>query len=197
MKKLCVYLSLFLTFGCVSIRSNVGAVPNFSKILVILKMNRADDEYASKYLLLFPKKYEVCAIAHDTISIVSLKDKTERWLNQCKSEVILTITTQKVGYNTGTVYGGHYVPQNLPYEIFAEMRLASDNKPFWKAQIGTAAIVGETFDPKRVISQLKRDKVVTRTSFSFRQRGLAARLLCCFWPIFHGKLGQRFLSIVF
>jgi hypothetical protein len=160
MKKLCIYLSLFLTFGCVSIRSNVGTVPNFSKILVILKMNRADDDYASKYLRLFPEKYEICAIAHDTISIVSLKDKTEQWLNQCHSEVILTITTQKVGYSTGTVYGEHYVPQDVPYQLFAEMRLVSDSKPFWKAVIRATPVVGETFDPQRVVSQLKRDGVV-------------------------------------
>ena len=160
MKKLGVYLSLFLIFGCVSIRSNVGTVPSFSKILVVLKMNRADDEYANKYLRAFPKKYEVCAITHDTISLVSLKEKTAQWLNQCKSEAILTITTQKVGY-PGGVYAGRYVSQGMPYEIFAEMRLVSDGKPVWKAQINTGYMLGETFEPSRTINQLKRDGVLT------------------------------------
>ncbi len=161
MKKLCLYLSLFLAVGCVSIRSNVGAVPKFSKILVVLKMNQADDDYAGKYLWVFPKKYEVCAIAQDTISIVSLKEKTDQWLDQCKSEAILTITTQKIGYKTGTYYGTHYAPHSVPYILYAEMRLVSDNRPFWKAQIGTAPIVGETFDPERIVAQLKRDEVIS------------------------------------
>ena len=161
MKKVCFYLSLFLVFSCVSIRSNVGAVPGFRKILVVLKMNRANDEYANKYLRAFPKQYEVCAITHDTISLVNLKEKTAQWLNYCKSDAILTITTQNVGYSTGGVYAGQYVSRGIPYGIFAEMRMVSDGKPFWKAQISTGYMLGETFEPARVVNQLKRDGVLT------------------------------------
>ncbi len=161
MKKLCIYFSLFLLFGCVSVRSNVGAVPSFSKILVILKMNHANDDHANKYLWVFPKKYDVCAIAHDTISIVSLKERTDQWLNQCQSEAILTITTQQVGFYQSYFIGDSYVPNERNYEMFAEMRLLADNKVFWKSKIHTSPLTGETFNPKRIVDQLKLDGVLS------------------------------------
>lgn len=160
MKKTFIYLLLFVVSSCVSIRSNVKKenVPKFTNILVVLKMKVASDEQAAKFLKVFPARYTVCAMAYDELSFENLNDKTNEYIQLCKSEVILKITTTQKGHSNYDSFGNS---SNTAYEYFAEMSDISNQNVFWKAQITNTHNM-EDFNPKAIVNRLILDGIISK-----------------------------------
>lgn len=176
MKTLLPILLLSAVTGCVSVRSKVksDAVPMFSRILVVTNMYYPPRDYEQRYLNVFPKEYQVCAIGVTPLtfnpdSLIREKART------CQSDVILTISmTQRAGTSYNQI-GGVVQNSDTPALYFADMRSVTTDQPFWKAQLSAAPIQGRTFPPRTVVKRLMKDGVIDGKMASAEDRQRAMR----------------------
>jgi len=163
MKAFSALFSLALLTGCVSVRSNVkpDAVPSFSRILVVTKMDRPPRDYEQRYLNAFPQGYEVCVLGLTPISFGHPDSTVAEQAQRCKSDVVLTISELRPG-------GANYAlpdrnsPTGVPQsEYLVEMRSSTSGEAFWKAQLSTSAIYGRSLWPSTVVKRLIKDGLLT------------------------------------
>lgn len=148
--------------GCASgsLHSNVrpGAVPAFSRVLVVANTKRDGDGYARQVARQFPPGYAVTPLGFDDLSFGNLDSLVAQKTAESGSEVVLWIGFRPTG---GTVRTGRY-SSGIGFEWFAEMRRAGDEQPFWKAVTGVAGTVSRPL-PEQYVRRLLSDGILQKS----------------------------------
>lgn len=144
------FLLLMSLTSCVSIQSNVksGAVPTFSRVLVVTKLRQPPAGYSQTFLKAFPVGYQVCAVDLSPLSFDNPDEIVRRQVESCQSEVILTLEMTQAGRAGDS---------GLPAQYNAEMRSVATNQLFWKALISSD--IGEV-TPRSVLKRLRDDQII-------------------------------------
>ncbi len=153
------FVLVVLLMGCVSIRSSVksGEVPEFGRILVVTRLYDPPRGYEQRYLNVFPKEYEVCAVGVTPLSF-NPDSLVNAELTYCKSDVMLTIRLDQEGVVTYSNVGGVAQNTSTPSRYLAEMKSTATGQPFWKAIISGS--VGGVVPPRTVVKQLIKDGIL-------------------------------------
>lgn len=152
-----LFVALITTLtGCISvhIQSNVSpdARPDFRRVLIVSKLSVLSPDYLPRFQAAFPSDYQVCSVANNPISFVSLDESIQQGIKDCGSEVLLTLGFSR-NFTSG---GGEYI---LSFnEVYAEMSTVASGKPFWKAVITTSG--SDEVPPRKIINQLIKDRII-------------------------------------
>lgn len=154
---LCVALLGSLT-GCLPFHTTQnGAPPPFSRVLVVSRLTRITPTYLPAWSRAFPGQYSVCAVDAGPMSFGNPDSTIQQQAQQCRSEVVLTISVLQ---NNQGRSGRYSYDLN---DVLLEMATLPDRRAFWKGVLSTQATSRNAVDPFRVVSQLKRDGVITGT----------------------------------
>ncbi|MEZ0487062.1 hypothetical protein [Fibrella aquatica] len=109
--------------------------------------------YLTNFLNVLPPNYEVCVVEAGPLTLGKPDTIINNRLNQCKSQVVLTINPYR-NYTTGS---GDYITSTD--EVLIEMTDASTQKPFWKAI--AQAPGGHVPSAYQIAKRLRDDGVIT------------------------------------
>ncbi len=156
---ICLLLSTLLT-GCstiLNIQSNVRVVdkPPFERILIVSRLPNVPPGYASTFIGAFPSQYTVCSVDVSPIDFETPEELISRQLDECKSQVMLTLDLNRsFSGNSGKYITGYN-------NIYLEMSSVATGKPFWKAiTLSTTTALS----PREVVQQLIKDGVLNGKS---------------------------------
>ncbi|CAN5399855.1 hypothetical protein BH09BAC4_BH09BAC4_50010 [soil metagenome] len=143
--------------GCVTVQSSIksDAIPTFQRVLIVTKMRNAPDSYVRQFARTFPAGYEVCTLALSPLSFDNPDVAIKKQLDECHSDVILTIELVQAGHA-----GRYRNYSSYPYQYNAEMQSVATGQPFWKAIISSNPTYGEQVPPGSVIKRLLADHII-------------------------------------
>ncbi|QJD77365.1 hypothetical protein [Spirosoma rhododendri] len=152
----CLLPSVLLT-GCVTIldiQSNVRVAdkPPFERILIVSRLPNVPPGYASTFVGAFPSQYTVCSVDVSPIDFETPDELVSRQLNECKSQVMLTLDLNRsFSGNSGKYIAGYN-------NIYLEMSSVATGKPFWKAiTLSTTTALS----PREIVQRLISDGVLS------------------------------------
>lgn len=152
---LLVALALLLN-GCVAVHidsnTNYDALPRFSRILVVSKLDRDDRDYLYAFERAFPLEYDVCAMSANKLAFGNPDSLIQQKAGECRSEVMLTLE-----FNRNYVVGSGKYSESID-ELFLEMRTLPDRKPFWKGVARTDGPI--LIAPRRIVNKLHDDRLI-------------------------------------
>ena len=154
--RLFLLLGVSLLTGCtpiVRLQSNARPEirPDFHRILIVSRLPNSRQTYLPGFLSAFPAQYQVCTVEISPISFDTPEEAIRRQVDQCKSEVMLTIDVNR-NFTEG---GGKYISSYT--DLYLELTNIATGQPFWKALItaGTSEI-----NPRAIVQQLQKDGMI-------------------------------------
>ena len=146
--------------GCVSVRSNretVANPPAFDNVLVVVKQKDQAQRFANRFRFAFPPGYQVTSFGIDDLSFGSPDSLVRAKAKEVGANAVLWLENRP----TGIVTGSQYWTTTL-FELYGELRTLPANQPIWKMKMSKAP-ARANFPPERVVSQLLRDGVLSKS----------------------------------
>lgn len=160
MKTLLTGCLLALLTGCTTLRTNVrpDQIPDFSRVLVVSRLDNVRPDYVHEYVKAFPPAYQVCTLTANKLSFGDPEEAIRRQAESCRSEVILTLELSR----TDVQGNGRY--SRTVNDYYAHMRAVNAAEPFWKGLIVNPYARNprnrDYIDPLPVVNRLKKDGIL-------------------------------------
>ncbi|ADB36111.1 hypothetical protein [Spirosoma linguale] len=148
------FLMTLTSCSNVYIQSNVNRDErtDFTRILVVSNLTRANPAYLASFQTAFPQGYQVCSVSNSPLSFDSPQEAIQKQQQTCQSEVMLTIDFSR-NYLSGY---GKYISSND--ELLLQLVNISNGKPFWKAVVTTSG--SNEVSANQVVNQLIKDGII-------------------------------------
>lgn len=153
-------LAAFALGGCVSVRSNregSATLPPFDNVLVVVKQKDQAQRFADRFRFAFPPGYQVSTLGIDDLSFGNPDSLVRVKAREAGANAVLWLENRP----TGTVTGGTDFTVT-DFELYGELRTLPTNQPVWKVKVLKAPI-RSNFPPERVVSQMLRDGVLSKS----------------------------------